>query len=275
MGSPPSDDDDPTRRLPDPGPRGQGGQYPPPGGHPGGPYASGPGGAYPQQGPGGGWGAPPPRGGSNRGLLIALVIGLVLLAGIAVALVVAFTREGGETVSTGPTDTSSAAPSSSPSASSSEPAPSPSPSGSTDRTEELLATVPVDFPDCEPTEPAGDGDVAAVTCGPSTTQPGPQTAAFYLYEDAETLDRVFAEAAADVDPMPEGEDCSTAQGVTTWEAGGVEGGEIGCIITESGLLLAWSDRAFGIEGIVTAPGSTQEELASLAAWWTTNSDFQG
>jgi hypothetical protein len=277
MGPPAPGDDDPTRRLPDPGPWGQGGQYPPPGGHPGGPYGSGPGGAYPQQGPGGGWGAPPPRGRSNRGLLIALVVGLVLLAGIAVALVVAFTREGGETVSTGATDTSSEAPSSSPSPSpsTSEPTPSPSPSGSTDRTEELLATVPVDFSDCEPTEPAGDGDVAAVTCGPSTTRPGPQTAAFYLYEDAETLDRVFAEAAADVDPMPEGEDCSTAQGVTTWEVGGVEGGEIGCIITESGLLLAWSDRAFGIEGIVTGPGSTQEELAALADWWTTNSDFQG
>jgi hypothetical protein len=301
MGSPPSDDDPRPGQGGWPPPEQEPGQYPPPGqylppgqyptptarfpqpggpyppGGPGGPYPPGPGGEYPPHGAGPGYGAPPPGRRSNRGLLIALVVGLVLLACIAVALVIAFTREGGETVSTGATDTSSAAPSSSPSPSpsTSEPAPSPSPSGSTARTDELLATVPVDFPDCEPTEPAGDGDVAAVTCGPSTTRPGPQTAAFYLYEDAETLDRVFAEAAADVDPMPEGEDCSTAQGVTTWEVGGVEGGEIGCIITESGLLLAWSDRAFGIEGIVTAPGSTQEELAALAAWWTTNSDFQG
>lgn len=266
MGLPAPGDDDPTRRLPDPGPWGQGGPYPPP--YPGG------------RPPGGNWGAPPPGGRGNRGLLIALVVGLVVLAGIAVGLVVAFTREGGETASAGRTDPSSAAPSSSASRSSSSPgtsesAPSPSPSGSAARTDELLATVPADFRDCRPAEPAGDGDVAAVTCGPSTTQPGPQTAAFYLYEDVETLDRVFAEEAAEVDPLPEGEDCSTAQGVTTWEVDGVEGGEIGCLITEEGLLLAWSDREFGIQGIVTAPGSTQEELAALAGWWTTNSDFQG
>jgi hypothetical protein len=199
----------------------------------------------------------------------------VVLAGLAVALVIAFTRDGGDTVSADPSGTtgaptSSAAPSTAESSSA-----APTPTESTDRTDELLAMVPVDFTDCVPAEPAGDGDVAAVTCGPSTTQPGAQDAAFYLYEDTATLDAVFADEAAGVGPMPEGQDCSTAEGVTTWNVEGVEGGEIGCVITEDGVLLAWTDREFGIEGIVTAPGTTQEDLAALAEWWATNSDFQG
>jgi hypothetical protein len=40
-------------------------------------------------------------------------------------------------------------------------------------------------------------------------------------------------------------------------------------------VVAWTDREFGIEGVVTAPGTTQEELAELAEWWRFNSDFQG
>jgi hypothetical protein len=54
----------------------------------------------------------------------------------------------------------------------------------------------------------------------------------------------------------------------------MEGGEIACTITCDGLAIAWTDREFGIEGVVTAPGSTQEELATLANWWRANSDFQ-
>lgn len=252
-------------------------QFPAVGGFPGGPYPpGGPGGPYPPQGPGGGYGAPPPDGRKGkRGLLIAVVAGLVVLAALAVALVIAFTRDGGERVAADRSGTTSAAPSTSASPTPSESSAAPSPSESPDRTDELLATVPADFPDCSPSDLAGDGDVAAVVCGPSTTQPGPQDGTFYLYEDAATLDRVFAADSSGLEPLPEGEDCSTAQGVTTWNVDGVEGGEIACTITEDGLLLAWTDREFGIEGIVTAPGSTQEELAALAQWWSTNSDYQG
>ena len=277
MGSPRSDDDRTRPGWPAPWqggwpPPGQQGQYPPPG----------PGGPYPPQGLGGGPSAPPPPDGrSGRGLLIAVVVGLVVLAGLAVALDIAFTRVDGKTLAadpsppTGPSETAGQAPSSSASPSPTESSAAASSSPAADRTEELLATVPADFPDCEAGELAGDGDVAAVVCGPSTTRPGPQDGAFHLYDDTGTLDRVFAEDTSALDPLPAGEDCSTAQGVTTWHVEGVEGGEVACTITEDGLLLAWTDREFDVEGIVTAPGSTQEELAALAEWWSTHSGYQG
>ncbi len=260
-------------------PQGPAGPYPPPG--PGGPYPpQGPGGPYPPPGASG-YGGPPPGGGrGNRGLAIALGVALLALVGLAVALIFAFTRDDGESAAADPSTSTSDSPaptsSSSPSPTGSTSSSPTSPSGTAgDRTDELLATVPPDFTDCEPTTPAGDGDVAAVTCGPSTTQPGPQTAFFYLYEDSATLDQVFATDAEGIDPMPAGEDCATAQGVTTWNVDGVEGGEIACTLTEEGLLIAWTDREFGIEGVVTARGTTQAELSALAEWWRSNSDYQG
>jgi hypothetical protein len=242
-----------------------------PGGYPPG----APGGPYPPQGTYG-YGGPPPSGSrSNRGLVIALVVGIVILIALGAALVFAFTRDSGETVSSGRSTPTSAAPASS----------TPSPTGSTgsspsssshagDRTDELLAAVPPDFSDCAGTALAGDGDVAAVDCGASTTQPGPTAASFYLYDDTSTLDEVFARDAGEFDPMPEGQDCSTAEGVTVWNAEGTEGGDIACTITDEGLLIVWSDREFGMEGVVEAPGDSQDELAALADWWRTNSDFR-
>jgi hypothetical protein len=251
-------------------------------------YPTGPGGPYPPQGPPGPYGygpppaGPPPGGGrSRRGLVIALVIGLVALVVLGAALVFAFSRDDGKTVAAAPSTATSAAPTSSSSepsptesASSSSPSPSPSEAGA-DRTDELLAAVPADFTDCAGADPAGDGDVAAVDCGASTTQPGPTAASFYLYDDTATLDQVFTRDAGDIGAMPEGEDCATAEGVTVWNADGVEGGQIACTITDEGLLIAWTDREFGIEAVVTGPGSTQDELAELADWWRNNSDLQG
>ena len=274
-------------------------QFPQPGGYPqggpGGPYPQqgqqgmyGPQGPYPQQGqyppgqyppgPGGPGGPPPER--SHRGLITALIAGLVILAGVGVALVFAFTRDDGDTISADPTTSTSApatssssAPSSTPETTTSEPPPPTDTAG--DRTDELLAVVPADFTDCAGADLAGDGDVAAVDCGASTTQPGPTAASFYLYDDTGTLDDVFDEDASDIDPMPDGDDCTTAQGVLPWNtADGDEGGDVACTVTDDGLLIAWTDREFGIEGVVTAPGTTQEDLAALAEWWRANSDFQ-
>jgi hypothetical protein len=245
----------------------QGGAYPPAG-------APGP---WPPQG-GYGYGGPPPgRRRSHRGLIIALVIGLVILAGVGVALIYAFTRDEGETVSSGPSASTSAAAASTASSASSSAEAGPSATGSpssTSRTDELLATVPAEFTDCARADPAGDGDVAAVTCGTSVTRPGPEAASFYLYDDPAILVQAFAADAVDVGPMPDGETCTTAQGVTHWDNEGVEGGQIACTITDEGPVIAWTDREFGIEGVVTAPGSAQEDLAALAEWWRVHSDFR-
>ena len=65
--------------------------------------------------------------------------------------------------------------------------------------DDLLAILPPDYDpaDCRPAPAAEDGEVAAVDCGASATQPGPATSRFFLYPDAETVDRVFRE---DVEP---------------------------------------------------------------------------
>ena len=305
-----SGQDSPTTRFPQPDDqRGQTAQFPQPGGYPPGapagpyqqapyqqgPYGPGPyppqgpygPGPYPAQGPyppQGPYGAPPPEGSpsgrSRRGLVIALIAGLVILAGVGAALVFAFTRDDGRKVAVDPSASATPSPASSSAAApstteSTSSAPPPSETAG-DRTDDLLAAVPPDFTDCARAEPAGDGDVAAVDCGASATQPGPTEASFYLYDDPATLDSVFGDDATDIEAMPEGEDCTTAQGVLAWnDADGQEGGEVACTIGDEGLLIAWTDREFGIEGVVSAPGSTQEELAALAEWWRANSDFQG
>jgi hypothetical protein len=200
----------------------------------------------------------------------------VLLAGVAVALVLTLGGDD-DPVATQPTATTP-----SEVTTSSTPSPSPTPTTSeappTDgAADELLALLPADFISCQEAALAGDGDIAAASCGPSTTQPGPQEATFYRYEDTATLDEVFAGDVqeAGIEPMPEGADCLTAEGYTTWNVGGVEGGEVACAINEDEVVVAWSDREFGIEGVITAPGSTQEDLAALTEWWINNSDYAG
>lgn len=286
----------PGQGYPPPGgapypPQGPGAPYPQQGPYPGGPYPGGPGGPVPPGpggpygygGPGGpagpgGPGGPGGSGGSKRNLVIAVVAGIVLLA--AVGAVLWLTLGGDEDpVATDRTTSPSTSPTTSSSAptTSESPTPSPSPTETSGDADYLISIVPADFTDCEEAALEGDGDIAHVTCGPSATQPGPQTAEFYLYEDTDTLDQVFADdvTGAGLEPMAEGEDCSTTTGVTTWDVGGVQGGEVACAITDDGLVIAWTDWEFGVEGIVYAAGSTQEELGALSEWWLTNSDYQG
>jgi hypothetical protein len=140
----------------------------------------------------------------------------------------------------------------------------------------LLRSLPADFSDCADSEPVGDGDIAAATCGATTTQPGPQAASFYLYEDQGTLDSVFAADIAEegIGPMSEGGDCTTAQGVIDWQVNGATGGQVACAILDGEVVLGWTDNDHLIEGVVRAPGSTQADLAALTEWWRNNSDYQ-
>jgi hypothetical protein len=240
------------------------GQFPPPayGGPPVG-YGGVPGAGAPH-GPGGG--------GNKRTLIISAVAGLVLVAALAVVL--AFTLGGSDepALRADPTTSVVESPESvrptTPSAAEAQDASSAS--------QLLLESLPADFPDCADSEPVGDGDVAAASCGATTTQPGPQAASFYLYEDQGTLDSVFAADIAEegIGPMAEGADCTTAQGVTDWQVNGLTGGQVACAILEAEVVLGWTDNDHLIEGVVRAPGSTQADLAALTEWWRTNSDYQ-
>ena len=87
---------------------------------------------------------------------------------------------------------------------------------------DFVATLPVDLTGCSERELAGDGDIAAATCGAALTQPGPTEAQFHLYADKATLDEVFSR---DVEgrgfPEFAGEpDCIGSQGVGEWSGAG-------------------------------------------------------
>ncbi len=252
---------------------GQPGQFGAPGyGGPGGP--SGPG------GPGGPYGGSPQGSGDNgkRNLIIAAIAGVVVIAVVAVLLV--FTLGGDDDPIADPTTTAATTTtsSSSESTSSSSESSSSSSSSSSGGSDELIAQLPFDFSDCVEGDLPSDGATAAADCGAAATQPGPSGAAFYLYPDQGTLDSVFQAdvSGQNLQPIPDGQDCTTAVGSGTWVRGDVPGGQIACGIADTGaVFLVWTDDEFLIEGLVQAPGTTQADVASLYQWWLQNSDYTG
>ena len=215
--------------------------------------------------------------------MITAVAALVLLVVVAVVLVV--TLGGDDEDTTASDGTSPASSSAAPSASTSAESPSTSasggfssaPSGGGDPAD-FVATQPTDFVDCAEDELAGDGDVAAASCGAARTQPGPQEAKFYLYPDVATLDTVFQTDVSDegLTEFADTGDCTTGVGYGPWTyTDGTPGGQVACQITADGhVLLAWTDEEYLTEGVVRAPGTTQAEVSALYDWWTSNSDYQ-
>jgi preprotein translocase subunit SecG len=233
--------------------------------------------------PGGpGWTAPGgagPQGGGNskkKNLIITAVAVLVLVVVVAVVLVVALGGDDTSTASGGSSSSTSAAPSTSSSASSG--GFSSAPSGSADAAG-FIGQLPADFTDCAGEQLAGDGDVAAASCGAALTQPGPAEAEFYRYPDATTLASTFQSHLTDegLTEFVDGSTCSTGTGYGPWTyTDGTPGGQVGCQITGDGhVLVAWTDDEFLTEGVVQAPGTTQAEVSALYDWWTANSEYQG
>jgi hypothetical protein len=246
------------------------------------------GGFGPGQPGGPGWGAPagaPGGGGGHKkhvAITLVAVFVLVLAAGVVLALSIGGgddpqTAGDGPRTSPVPTPTSgsssSAPPGSSPSGGS-----SPAPPG-TVAPADLIAHLPADFTDCAVDQPAGDGDLAAATCGAASTQPGPAEAHFFRYPDVPTLDSVFAADVSDegLTEFVGDADCSTATGYGSWTyTDGTPGGKVGCQISDDGsVLVVWTDDSFLTEGAVRAPGSTQAEVSALYDWWTAHSEYQG
>ncbi|MQA35253.1 hypothetical protein [Modestobacter roseus] len=210
-------------------------------------------------------------------MVITAAAVVALLAGLAVGLVLWLGSDGDEP------STSLAAPSTDASTSASRPAPpstAPDTGGFTAAPsvgiEEFLATLPADFTDCGEADLIGDGDVAAAACGPASSRPGPTDATFLRYPDVDTLDDVFA---ADVTGLGLEEwgaatDC-TEDGYGEWVRGDAVGGLLACGLTDGTAFVYWTDDEFLTEGVVSAPGESQDDVVALYEWWVENSDFVG
>ncbi|GAA4324434.1 hypothetical protein GCM10023162_31020 [Klenkia terrae] len=83
-------------------------------------------------------------------------------------------------------------------------------------------------------------------------------------------------AGQGVQPIAEGQDCTTAVGSGTWTQNDVPGGQIACGISSNGsVFIAWTDDEFLTEGVVQLAGTSQADVAILYNWWLTNSNYVG
>ena len=90
------------------------------------------------------------------------------------------------------------------------------------------------------------------------------------------MDEVFVNDVSNVGlaEMPQGQDCTTATGVTGWSTS-TNSGLVGCGISPEGFVfIFWTDDTAVVEGAVRTPGAGQAELAALYTWWQANSDYQ-
>jgi len=216
-------------------------------------------------GPTGAYGVPaaPPTGMSTTKIVLITVGGVLALVGVIAVLLVVSLRRGDVPVAAPPTR-----------------APATSAPAATVAPDDLVAVLPVDLSDCVAGETAGDGDLAAATCGPADTQPGPAEADFHLYPDVDTLDEVLLADADDLGlaELPVDVDCSTEMGYGEWTYGltGETGGLLACGLTDDGrAVVAWTDDEFLVEGALLAPGTTQADVSALFDWWTEHSDYTG
>ncbi|HEX2072289.1 MAG TPA: protein kinase [Geodermatophilus sp.] len=150
--------------------------------------------------------------------------------------------------------------------------PAPDPPGPGPRQDDLLAVLPADFDaaDCRPAPAAGDGDVAAVDCGPSATQPGPRTSRFFLYPDGEAVGAAFAADVARLG-LPEltgGATCPGSQGYLDWTLDGRVMGKLACYIDEQNTaVLVWTETEDAVEAVVRIRNGGTAGLTALMEWW--------
>jgi serine/threonine-protein kinase len=211
--------------------------------------------------------APGPPPAQKSRMPLYLLIGAVVIAVLVVGGVVLFGPDG-QGGGPDPTTTTQAAPSTT------EPAPTtssepPPPSAE----EQLLAILPGDInrASCSTAAPAGDGDIAALGCGPARTQPGPLTAQFNLYPPGAVGD-VFrgdvAEVAVPALNQAQGQSCPDFLGYGSYSNGSEVRGQVACWVgQDNASYLMWTDDEFAAEAVVTIPNGGGAGIYTLWNWW--------
>jgi serine/threonine-protein kinase len=146
----------------------------------------------------------------------------------------------------------------------------------------LRASLPADFRagECTTADAAGDGDLAALACGASRSQPGPSLSSFYLYRDKGALEDVFT---ADVtrrhlSQFTDGQACPADQGYNNYKASdGHQAGRVACYVDEDDTaILIWTQDDARAEALIGIGKGGKDGVKTLWNWWIqgANSDFQ-
>jgi serine/threonine protein kinase len=243
----------------------------PSGGHgpPAGPSQSGYGPAHPS--------GSAPSGGRTRNLVPLVVAAAVVVAVVATGAVL-LTRGGGSSAAADPTTTPVT-----PSPAPTTPVSTTTPPASAGAAEDALrASLPADFraEDCTTADAAGDGDIAALDCGASLSQPGPTLSSFYLYRDSGTLEDVFT---ADVtrhrlSQFTGDQACPGDRGYNYYKrADGSRAGRVACSVDEDNTsIIIWTQDDAHAEALIGIRNGGTAGLTTLWNWWIqgSNSDFR-
>ncbi len=141
----------------------------------------------------------------------------------------------------------------------------------------LRDLIPLDFTvsSCTATaRPAGDGSLAALTCGASSTSPGANASDFLLYQASEDLDEAFDAYVRDrsIEELPSGDvaDCGDEQGFADYTRSGSVLGTLACFIdSENTAFLVWTNLEQRLFAITSAASGDADGLRALYDWWTT------
>jgi serine/threonine-protein kinase len=184
-----------------------------------------------------------------------LVSGAVVIAGAVVGGVLLLGPNSGSGSGTDPTNPSTT-----------DPGPPPPDPG-----DQLLAVLPGDFDasSCSSGQLAGDGDVAALSCGQAFTQPGPTAATFRLYPSG-TVDGVFLNDMSQngIPALGPGQVCPDFLGYGGYTVDGGVRGRAACFIgPDNTSYVAWTDDGEGTEGVATIANGGGAGVYTLWNWW--------
>jgi serine/threonine-protein kinase len=199
------------------------------------------------------------------------VLGALLVAIVSVGGVLLINRN----------DAGPAGPTTSPS--STGPHTSPPTSPSTSPAGQLLTILPTGFDQasCAAQVPPGPGNLAALTCGPALSQPGPVSARFTLVGPGSADDAFMSDVTAfSIRPLDQnsGEQCPDSRGYGDYNDNGELTGRVACWVgQDNASYVMWSEDAFDAEALVTIPNGGDQGVYTLWSWWldSSNSAFHG
>ncbi|KQS66217.1 serine/threonine-protein kinase [Modestobacter sp. Leaf380] len=134
----------------------------------------------------------------------------------------------------------------------------------------LRAVLPAGVAECSSAELTDSDQTAALTCGPSPVQPGPQSVEVRSYTDGAAADDQFLLEVdrRDLPPLSSDESCPDETGYAYWSSDGQVAGRVGCAVAGGrDAVLFWTSSDNATLTVLTVPGGGQDGLDDLTDWW--------